>query len=87
MQLLPGFGGGNPATSAIGGALSGVRPATPPPSRTDPAIAAARKKQRGIELRRKGRRASILTSGRGLAERTPVNRPQAKAELLGQVGG
>ena len=88
MQLLPGFdgGGGGFVRTQLPGA-TGTSPA-PPPARTDPAIAAARKKQRDIELRRRGRRSSILTSRRGVTQQAPIARPQArKAELLGQTGG
>ena len=75
MQLLPGFGGG-PST-----------PASPPPlpTREDPQIRAARETQRQAELRRKGRRKAILTTGRGIEDELgTVNRPQAReARLLG----
>ena len=86
MQLVPGNG------SATGAAES-VLPRTlkttaiPPPGRRDPAIAIARKKQRDIELKRRGRRASILTSRRGVTQSANVSRPAArKTKLLGQVG-
>lgn len=76
-NLLPGFGGGAPAPA----------PLPPLPTQDDPAIAEARKIQRTSELRRKGRRASILTSGRGVEDElgTAANRPQARAaKLLGE---
>ena len=58
---------------------------TPPPEREDPEISAARKKQRATELRRKGRRSTILTSGRGITDPLgTVSRPEARtSELLG----
>lgn len=37
-----------------------------PPTRDDPAVAAARERLRLSEKRRRGRRAAILTSGRGV---------------------
>lgn len=78
MQLLPGFGGGPSAPP----------PLPPPPTREDPAIAKARETQRTAELRRRGRRGAILTTGRGVEEPLgTVKRPQATAlrqsELLG----
>ena len=92
MQLLPGFGSGSPSavTDVTAGLLGRKPPASLPPlpTRRDPEIAAARKKQRDIELRRKGRRSTILTSGRGVEDQLGVSRPQARgAELLGQTGG
>lgn len=62
----------------------------PPPSAQEPAISAAmeeaRKKQTATDLKRRGRKASILTSARGVEnELGVVNRPQARAAaLLGQ---
>ena len=56
----------------------------PPPTAEDPEIAAARQKQIDIDMKRKGRRASILTSARGVEDDLgTVNRPRAAA-LLGQ---
>ena len=62
----------------------------PPPSAQEPAIAeaieVARKKQTATDLKRRGRKASILTSPRGVEDELGVvNRPQARAAaLLGQ---
>jgi len=60
-------------------------PPPPPPEREDPAIAEAARKSREDELKRRGRRASILTSGRGVTEDAPLGRPsaQAGADTLG----
>ena len=60
----------------------------PPPTRRDSEISAAGEKQRQIELARRGRRASILTSSRGIEDELGVvNRPRAtedrQATLLG----
>lgn len=44
----------------------------PPPTFDDPAIAAAKEKLRLSEKRRKGRRASVLTSNRGVDNNSPV---------------
>lgn len=72
MQLLPGFRRGPDVPE----------PPPPPPAREDPQIAKAKKDQRAIELKRKGRRSAILTSGRGVKEPLgTVNRPAA--QLLG----
>ena len=55
----------------------------PPPSTEDPAIEDARKKQMDTDLKRRGRRASILTSPRGVEDELGVvNRPQARAAAL-----
>lgn len=94
MQLLPGFNGGgiNTIDEFIPG-RGGIRkknpdfipPVAPSPTRRDPEIVAAREKQRLTEQRRKGRRSTILTSGRGVEDKLGVTRPQARggAELLG----
>lgn len=61
-------------------------PPPPPPKRDDPEIAAAKDKQRMADLKRKGRAASVLTSGRGVEEELgAVARPEARsgAQLLG----
>ena len=47
------------------------------PSRDDPSIEAARKKQREVELRRKGRASTIITGGAGLTSDAPLSQPQA----------
>ena len=63
-------------------------PIRPPPTRRGSEISAAAEKQRQIELARRGRRASILTSSRGIEDELGVvNRPRAtedrQATLLG----
>ena len=79
MQILPGFGGDAPPAPT---------PLPPVPTRADPEIAASKERLRQSELRRKGRRASILTSpkeeGGALGPGTSIERPQARAaQLLG----
>ena len=55
----------------------------PPPPADDSAIVAAKEKQRQADLRRRGRRASILTSPQGLEDQLgTVNRPRS-AQVLG----
>ena len=61
---------------------------TPPPptpvTRNDPEIDAAREDKRLAGLRRRGRKALILTSGRGVASTAPLAQPRATAaEVLG----
>lgn len=75
-NILPGFGG----------APSPPPAPAPVPTVEDPAIAEAKKKQRTSELQRRGRRASILTSGKGVeGDLGAVNRPEARgARLLGE---
>lgn len=51
--------------------------AATPPERTDPKIAEAADKARQDELKRRGRAASILTSGQGVTEDAPLGRPAA----------
>lgn len=60
-------------------------PAPPAPvKRDDPAISAAQKKQREADLRRRGRRASIVTGGQGVLGDAPLLQPQARgAQVLG----
>ena len=63
-------------------------PIRPPPTRRGSEISAAAEKQRQIELARRGRKASILTSSRGIEDELGiVNRPRAtedrQATLLG----
>jgi hypothetical protein len=60
-------------------------PAAPPPLPApivDPAEQRRKEEERQAELRRRGMRGSILTSGLGDTRQTPVQRPN----LLGQVG-
>ena len=47
------------------------------PSRDDPSIEAARKAQRLADLRRKGRKSTIITGGAGLTSDAPLSQPQA----------
>jgi len=54
-------------------------PPPPVPTPEDPSIAAARNKQRQTDLQRRGRAASILTSGLGVPGNATVNRPAASA--------
>jgi hypothetical protein len=66
---MPGFSSSAPVAPA---------PLPPLPEREDPAVLEAREKLRLSEKRRKGRRASILTSGSGLDDELGiVQRPSA----------
>ena len=47
------------------------------PNRDDPSIEAARKAQRAADLRRKGRKSTIITGGAGLTSDAPLSQPQA----------
>lgn len=47
------------------------------PKRSDPAIADARKKARDAELRRRGRRSTIITGGPGVGEEGLGSTPTA----------
>ena len=74
-MILPGFSRA-PVRAAV------LPP--PPPKRDDPAIAEARKKLRASELRRKGRRSTIITGGAGVLGEVPLAQPQARgAQVLG----
>ncbi len=78
MQLMPGFGS-SPSVPA---------PPPPVPTREDPAVTQAKTDLRISEAKRRGRAASILTSGSGadedLGAGTTLDRPQARgAALLG----
>jgi hypothetical protein len=66
---LPGFGGG----------ASTPPPPSPPPERDDPRIAEAKNKLRQSELKRRGRRASILTKPEEDLGEANISRPQASA--------
>lgn len=74
----------------FGGSAPSLPPAPPPPpKRDDPDVTAAREKARLAELRRKGRRASVLTSGSGVDDDSlgggSISRPTARsAKLLGE---
>jgi len=63
-------------------------PPPPPPTREDPEVVASKERQRLSELRRKGRRSTVLTGGQGVEESElgAVSRPEARsgAQLLGQ---
>lgn len=72
---LPGFSSSAPAAPA---------PLPPLPEREDPTVLEAREKLRLSEKRRKGRRASILTSGSGLEDELGiVHRPSASQFYAG----
>ena len=67
--------------------LQAPEPLAPLPTRADPEIAAAKKRQAEADKLRKGRRSSILTSGRGAEDilGSQITRPEARgAKLLGQ---
>jgi len=67
-----------------GGEKQEAPPPLPPvPTRADPAIAAAKKRQQHSAKMRKGRKASILTSGQGVSDGTGSS-SQAGAKLLGE---
>jgi len=78
-MIFPGFSSGP----------SVPPPPPPPPTREDPAIAEAKEAQRQAELKRKGRKASVITGGQGVEDNLgtaggpQVERPRA-AQLLGQ---
>mgnify|MGYP003628757516 FL=1 len=57
-------------------------PAPPPPTVDDPSVEEARRKRRLVEARRRGRQATILTSGTGDESTATVNRPGLR-RLLG----
>jgi hypothetical protein len=58
-------------------------PATPPvPTVDDPAVEEARRKQRLVEARRRGRQAAILNGGAGNESAATANRPGLR-RLLG----
>ena len=75
-MILPGFSPSPPA----------LPPPPPPVTRisAEPAISEARKKQEETDLRRRGRRSTIKTSGQGVLGTAPLVQPQARrAQLLG----
>jgi|SRR3990172_11271278 len=97
MPLLPGTGsaplfypqvvankeGAKIIKDFLSPAMPSLPPLVPPPSREDPEISAARKKQRMAELQRRGRQSMILTTGEN--DLGYVSRPQAReARLLGE---
>lgn len=59
-------------------------PPPPLPTEDDPAVEEARKKRRLAEIKRKGRRATILTSGLGDGSEASVNRPRLTNRLGGE---
>lgn len=74
---------------AVGDLLSPDIPASPPPppvpKRTDPEVDEAGRRQREADRLRRGRRATILTSSRGVEDQLGVTRPEARgARLLGE---
>ena len=72
MSIFPGFGGSMPAPPPP------PPPPPPPVERTDPAIAAAKRKLEASEAKRKGRRQNILTSqGRQVRGGSSIFRPTA----------
>jgi hypothetical protein len=58
-------------------------PPPPPPTTDDPVIEDRRRKLQLAELQRRGRAATILTSGLGDLSNVPVDRPT----LTGTLGG
>jgi len=91
MQLLPGgstirtlFGIPESPTQILKGLKPDKpKPLPPPPSREDPAVAGARKKQRLEAKARSGRRSTVLTGSRGVESKLgTVSKPRA-SELLG----
>lgn len=79
-----------PFPTILGGLLAGddtPPPAPPPPApkRTDPEVDEAGRRQREADRLRRGRRATILTSSRGVEDQLGVSRPEARgARLLGE---
>lgn len=65
---FPGLGNSAPAAPA---------PLPPPPAIEDPAVSSAKNKLRMSELQRRGRAASINTSGQGVLGDPAVDRPTA----------
>ena len=73
-MILPGFASKPPPLPAT----------VPVVTREDPAIAEARKKLKTSELRRKGRRSTIISGGAGVVGDAPLSQPQAgSAQVLG----
>ena len=70
-------------------APAALPPPPPPPSRSDPAVQAsisgAKKKQRDEDLRRRGRKSTILTGGAGVVGEAPLSQPRATGAIL--LGG
>lgn len=72
--------------SLFGGLEKPPAPLPPLPTREDPEIEQARKRAQIAEKLRRGRRSTILTSGRGVEDQLgSVSRPEARggATLLG----
>jgi hypothetical protein len=62
-------------------------PPSPPPTTDDPAIADSRRKLKLAEQQRRGRAATILTSGLGDLSPTPVDRRTLTGTLTRTLGG
>lgn len=83
-SLTPGIGrkldvlqiANKPKTDAQSVPAAPVAPALPP-ERSDPAVSAAASKARAEELRRRGRRATILSGGAGIPDPAALGRPSA----------
>ena len=77
--------GGLAGQGVIGGRTPDPPPLPPIPTRADPEIEEARRREREAQRLRQGRRAQILTSGAGhTAPLGSSNRPTARAaNLLG----
>ncbi len=75
--------GGDIATKDLGFGpdVPGAPPA--PPTRKDPRLEAARKRQRDLLRRRRGRSSTILTGAGGILDPLGQEGPRAGSELLG----
>lgn len=70
----------------MGSLFGGAKPPTPPPPaplpvREDPAVKEAERRERLATARRRGRRATILTSGQGTTDNATITRPSGKTTL------
>lgn len=68
-----------PSTDDLPSAAAPLPPEAAPPERDDPKIAAAAAAERADQLRKRGRRATILSGGRGVVGSAPLGRPTATA--------
>lgn len=69
--------------SLFGGARTpAVTPAPPLPQRDDPSIAEAARRTKRAAAQRRGRRSTILTSGKGVTETATVDRPEATGKTV-----